>query len=126
MTALLSTPRQPGTAPFQKAAERGILMIPRCRNCEKTHWYPRPVCPRCFSDEIEWDAACGMGKIYSYTVMRRAKPPYTLAYVTLDEGPTMMTRIVNCDFDSVKIGMRVKVLMQADDAGTHVPVFEPA
>ena len=31
--------------------------------------------------------------------MRRAPVPYAIAYVTLAEGPTMMTNIVDCDLD---------------------------
>ena len=59
-------------------------------------------CPYCFSDKLEWKQASGKGKIYTFSVMRRAPEPYVIAYVTLDEGVSMMTNIVDCDFDKVK------------------------
>ena len=57
------------------------------------------ICPFCFSDKTEWQQASGNGTIYTYSVMRRAPIPYAIAYVTLAEGPTMMTNIVDCDLD---------------------------
>lgn len=66
-----------------------------------------------------------MGEVYSYTVMRRAKPAYAIAYVRLDSGPVVMTNLVNCEFDDMHIGMRVRAVFQADESGTMVPLFEP-
>ena len=51
--------------------------------------------------------------IYTYSVMRRGAPePYAIAYVTLAEGPTMMTNIVDCDLDGIRIGQKVKVVFK--------------
>jgi len=122
---LVDTPRQPGSEAFQEAALQGVLKIPHCSHCERAHWYPRPLCPRCLSDKIEWKTASGLGEVYSFTIMRRAKPPYAIAYVTLDEGPVMMTNVVNCDLERIQVGMRVKVVFQADGSGSLVPLFEP-
>ena len=55
--------------------------------------------------------------------MRRAQPPYCIAFVTLDEGVTMMTNIVDCDFDQVRIGDAVRVSFQPSDSGQMVPMF---
>ena len=57
--------------------------------------------------------------------MRRADPPYTLAYVTLEEGPTMLTNLVGCDPDALAIGQAVKVVMAPSEDGQLVPVFTP-
>ena len=40
------------------------------------------------------EAASGRGTVYAHSTMLRVEAPYTLAYVTLDEGPTMMTNLV--------------------------------
>ncbi|WP_312028367.1 OB-fold domain-containing protein [Aquabacterium sp. J223] len=64
--------------------------------------------------------------IYSYSVMRRVEVPYVIAYVTLDEGVTVMTNIVDCDPDAVRIGQRVKVTFQPSDGGPPVAMFTPA
>lgn len=58
--------------------------------------------------------------------MRRAEVPYVIAYVTIDEGVTLMTNIVGCDVDTVRIGQRVKVVFIASDGGPPVPMFAPA
>jgi uncharacterized OB-fold protein len=58
--------------------------------------------------------------------MRRAPVPYAIAYVTLAEGVTMMTNIVDCDLDGIRIGQAVKVVFKPSDGGPSVPMFSPA
>lgn len=111
---------------FWDAAREGRFILPRCTACGGVHWYPRAICPHCFSDRIEWIEASGQGTIYSYSVMRRAEVPYAIAYVTLDEGPTMMTNIVDCDFDAIRIGQRVRMMFKPSEGGAPVPMFAPA
>jgi uncharacterized protein len=116
----------PETAAYWEAAAKGTLLVRVCRACGQCHHYPRTICPFCYSDRTEWKEACGRGVIYSYSVMRRAPQPYAIAYVTLEEGPTMMTNIVDCDFDALAIGDRVRLVMQPSDNGQPVPMFVPA
>jgi uncharacterized OB-fold protein len=52
--------------------------------------------------------------------------PYAIAYVTLEEGPTMMTNIVDGDLDAIRIGQRVRVRFTPTDGGPPVPMFAPA
>lgn len=118
--------RHPETQAFQAAAAQGRFVLPRCGDCGRFHWYPRAHCPFCFGAALAWTDVSGRGRIYSYTVMRRAKPPYAIAYVTLEEGPTMMTNLVHCDFDALRIGMPVTVLFQHAPDGPLVPMFRPA
>ncbi len=114
------------TAPYWNAAKDGVLKIKRCTVCGKVHFYPRALCPFCLSD-TEWIDACGMGIIYSVTVSRRVGPtPYALAYVRLDEGVCMLTNIVDCDLDSLRIGDRVKLCFKSADGDNKVPMFTPA
>jgi uncharacterized protein len=116
----------PDTKPFWDAAAQGKLLIKKCRACGESHYYPRPNCPNCMSAETEWQTAAGGGTIYSFSVMRRAEVPYAIAYVTLDEGPTMMTNLVQCDFDKLEIGQRVKLAFTPTQGGPPVPTFTPA
>ncbi len=116
----------PDTQAFWEAAARGTLLVKSCRACGERHHYPRALCPFCFSDATEWLTASGMGTIYSYSVMRRAQPPYAIAYVTLDEGPTMLTNLVDCDLDALRIGQRVRLVFTPTDGGPPVPTFTPA
>ena len=116
----------PETTAYWEAAAQGKLLIKHCRNCDRLHFYPRTLCPFCFSDRTEWQEAKGRGTIYTYTVMRREKVPYAIGYVTLDEGVTMMTNIVDCPFDAIKVGQAVKVVFKPSDGGPPVPMCTPA
>lgn len=113
------------TQRFWDAARDGRFVLPVCAACGKAHWYPRAICPFCDSARIEWRAASGNGTIYSFSIMRRAKEPYVIAYVTLAEGPTLMTNIVDCDCDALRIGDEVTVLFEPTEGGPPVPVFKP-
>jgi len=114
------------TQAFWDAAAEGKLLIKKCNACGETHFYPRAHCPFCFSDDTAWQQASGQWTIYTYSVMRRGAPvPYAIAYVTLAEGPTMMTNIVDCDFDGIKIGQKVKLVFKPSEGGPPVPCFAP-
>ncbi len=116
----------PETKPFFDGSASGKLMVRRCTSCKKVHWYPRALCPFCFG-ECAWEEASGKAKIYSFSVMERASPPYAIAYVTLAEGPTALTNIVDCDFASLKIGQDVKVTFaRTEGEGPSLPFFTPA
>ncbi len=114
------------TQAFWDAARKGRFMIPICAACCRAHWYPRAICPFCGSDKVEWREAAGKGAIYTFSVMRRAKDPYVIAHVTLEEGPTLLTNIVDCDFNKLRIGQPVTVVFKEAENGTPVPMFRPA
>ena len=117
----------PGDEPYFAAAGEGKLMLKKCKDCGKVHHYPRAICPFCFSQNLEWQQAKGTGEIYTFSVTRRGTPtPYAIGYVALDEGPKLMTNIVNCDLDALKCGMKVKVCFVKSENGTSVPMFTPA
>lgn len=119
-------PTSPEIQPFWDAAAAGRLVIKKCAACGQAHHYPRSICPFCGSDRTEWLPASGRGTIYSWSVMRRVPIPYAIAYVTLDEGVTMMTNIVDCDLDAIRIGQPVRVVWKPTDGGPPVPMFTPA
>jgi uncharacterized OB-fold protein len=115
-----------GTEPYWEGARNSKLLLKHCTSCNKVHHYPRALCPYCFSDKLDWREASGKGKVYTYSVMRRAQEPYVIAYVTLDEGISMMTNIVDCDLDKVRIDQPVKVVFKSSENGQPVPMFTPA
>jgi uncharacterized protein len=134
MSSTLIAPRVlPEVTPYWEAASLGKLLIKRCTACAEVHFYPRDICPYCLSDSTEWFETAGKGTVYSFSTMKRPGPegaPYTLAYVTLDEGVTMMTNLVNFDPTTMQIGSKVKVLFLPSKArdgsvGAMVPVFTP-
>jgi uncharacterized OB-fold protein len=126
---------QPEIKPFWDATAEGKLLLPRCQECQTVIWFPRPFCPVCGSLEVAWVQASGRGTVYSFTINRRGggdlpeyrdAPPYVLAYVELAEGPRIMTNIVECDPESVKIGQAVELVFHDTGEGTALPRFRPA
>lgn len=117
----------PENKPYFDAAANGRLLVKYCTACGQYHHYPRAICPHCFSDQTEWRDAKGTGTVYTCSVLRRGVPvAYCIAYVTLDEGVSMLTNIVDCDLDAVRIGQKVKVVFKPTEDGPPVPMFTPA
>jgi hypothetical protein len=114
------------TEAYWAAINEGKLLMKKCNACGKTHFYPRAICPHCQSSDTAWYEASGKGVIYSYSVMRRGSTPYAIAYVTVDEGVTMMSNIVECDYDALAVGQAVEVTFRKSaDEAQSVPVFRP-
>ena len=118
-------PVTPESAAFYAAAKEGRFLIGRCTDTGRFFWYPRAVSPFTFG-ATTLEEASGRGVIYSYSVMRRASPPSSIAYVTLEEGPTMMTSLVDCDFDALHVGQAVRLVWRPTEGGPPVPCFTPA
>ena len=116
----------PENQAFFDATREGRLLLKRCTACGELHYYPRSSCPFCSSERTEWVESKGRGTIYSYSVMRRMAPPYAIAYVTLDEGVTMLTNLVDCDFDRLRIGDAVRVVFKPAEGGEMIPMFTSA
>lgn len=115
----------PETLSYWQAADEGRLLIKRCRTCGQVHHYPRDICPHCLSADTEWIEASGRGEIYSWSTMGQGPAAYTLAYVTLEEGVTLMTNLVECEPATLRVGQAVRVVFQATDGGHAVPMFTP-
>jgi len=120
-------------APFWAAARDGRLVIQHCPACGHYQHYPRPWCTNCLHEEPEFVESSGEGTIYTFTVIRRsalpafaARVPYVLAFVDLDEGVRLVTNIVECDPESVRIGQRVRARFEAIDDEHTVVLFAPA
>ena len=128
---------------YWEGAGRGELVLQRCRACHVVQHRPRGVCASCLSGDIEHFVASGLGRIYTFSIVRQNQMPefaqavpYVVAYVALDEGPQLLTNIVGCDPASVSIGMRVRVDFVPTpgdgrnasplDAPLAVPRFVPA
>lgn len=121
----------PTSRPFWDAAKRHQLQLQRCAGCGAFIYYPRDRCPHCFSERLEWTPVSGRGKLYSYTVVRRASTrsfadkPYVLAIVELDEGVRMTTNVEAAP-ESVKIGMPVAVYFDDVTPEKTLVKFKPA
>ena len=115
----------PESLPYWQAADEGRLLLKECRGCGKLHHYPRDICPHCLSDDTAWVDAAGTGSVYSFSTMGQGEAAYTLAFVTLDEGVTLMTNLVDAEPGRFAIGQRVKVVSKPSQGGHAVPMFAP-
>ena len=110
-------------APYWDATASGDFVVARCTSCGAAHHYPRAVCPFCRADAIAFEKASGKGVIYSLAVTRVPdRRLRVVAYVTLAEGPTMMTKIIDAP-DDIAIGDPVRVDFEPHPEGLTVPVF---
>ena len=117
----------PEIEPVARAAAEGRLLLKVCRDCRASHYYPRTICPFCFSANTDWQVSSGLGSIYSFSIQRRVEVPFVMAYVTLDEGPTLMTWIIDTPaLEAVSIGQRVELVFRSVESGALVPMFRPA
>lgn len=123
----------PDTEAFWSAAREHRLLLKFCTDCARFHFYPRALCPHCHSDAVEWQEAKGSGTVYSFTVARRpAGPafkddaPYVVALVDLDEGARMMSNIMGCAPEQVRIGQRVHVVFDDVTPDFTLPKFRLA
>ena len=115
----------PESQAFWTAADEGRLLLKKCNACGEVHHYPRDICPHCLSADTEWVQASGTGTVYSFSTMGKGEAAYTLAFVTLDEGVTLMTNLVDCDPARVSIGDMVRVVFKPTEGGHAVPMFTP-
>ena len=123
---------QPWSEEFWKAAKQHKLLIQECKECKSKIFYPRKFCPECWSPDLGWIEASGKARIYSYSVtMGQVEPrfmkdlPYVLAYVDLEEGIRMMTRIVGCKPEEVTFDMDVEVVFEDITEEFSLPYFQP-
>ena len=119
------------TKPFWEGARQGKLLLQRCRACGSFQYYPRPVCMRCISRELEWKEASGRGVVYSFTITRlppegfEGREPYVIASVELPERTRVMAHILNCPADEVRIGMPVRATFEKLTDEISLLQFEP-
>ena len=125
------------TGPFWDAAARGVLVRPVCDACEASFFTPQWCCPRCLSEEWTYRESLGTGTVYSATTVYRGPDPafptpYVLAVVDLDEGWSMLTRLLRDGPSSESsssaldlIGTRVRVEFTPDPVvpGRRLPTF---
>lgn len=125
----------PLTQPFWEATAKKQLVIQRCADCRAWVWCPRPACVECGSERLQWTPVSGRGKIFAFSVIREVVGrslrafegdiPYVAAWIDLDEGPRLLSNIVDCPIEKVRIGMEVEALFEEAAPGIFLPKFKP-
>ena len=113
------------TAPFWDATAEGRLVMQRCSTCGEYVWTPQMACRSCLTETLEWTPISGRGEIYTFVVLHRpATPaftaPYAIVVVEMEEGPRILSDMVDVDPADVHIGMPVEVAFEpAGDVGLY-------
>ena len=125
----------PGSEPYWDALINHELRLQRCDACGTFRFYPSPMChaPDCMSLDYDWAEVSGRGEVYTHTVVHRPvseawvdDTPYVIAMIKLDEGPVMMSNVVECEPGDVRIGLPVEVVFEDLADGVTLPYFRPA
>ncbi len=124
----------PETQHFWDGCKAGRLLLQRCTACSAGAYFPpRPFCPKCGSRKVEVFQASGKGKLWSYVINHRPRPdfgaePHSIAVVMLDEGPKMMTNIVDCPQTPEALVLDMDLVLAATkmDDDITLPLFKPA
>jgi uncharacterized protein len=131
MRSVLPTPT-PETRHYWDGCKAGELRLQRCTSCAHVYFPPRAFCPRCSSRAVVVFAASGKGILYSYIINHRPRDdmgsePHSIAVVELDEGPRVMTNIVNCPQtpEALLLDMPVTVIFVMQTEEITLPLFEP-
>jgi uncharacterized OB-fold protein len=122
----------PETQHFWDGCKANVLLLQTCADCAKTYFPPRPFCPACASRNVAVTKASGRGFLYSYVIHHRSvpgfTPPYAIAVVELEEGPRMMTNIVDCPQtpEALVLDMPLEVVFEPQTDTITLPLFKPA
>lgn len=123
----------PETQHFWDGCKAGELRLQRCTDCTHTYFPPRPFCPACSSRNVESFKATGKATLYSYIINHRPRPdfgdqPHSIAVVTLEEGPRMMTNIIECPQtpEALQLDMPLEVTFEKASEEISLPKFKPA
>ena len=118
--------------PFWDGCREGKLLLQFCAACQQHQFYPRLYCMQCESDRLRWVEASGRGVIYSYTIIHQNKSPdfmadvpYNVAIVQLEEGPRMMSNIVDIDPADLRVDLPVTVVFDPVNDTISLPRFRP-
>ena len=121
------------TQPFWDGCREGVFLLRHCNACGEDHFYPRPFCPKCWSDDVSWKQASGRATLYTYSIVHQndlppfnERVPYVAAVVELDEGPRVMTNIEGTPFDELRVGMAVTVDFRPLDDEITIAIFRAA
>ena len=128
----LPTPT-PLTAPYWEATKRHELRIQRCDDCAHFWFPPAEYCPQCLSEDYTWTEVSGKAKLWSWIEMWQVyfggfadERPYNVGYVELDEGPRLMSNLVDCDRSALRCDMPLEVVFDDVTAEVTLPKFRPA
>lgn len=132
----LSVPRGaieslPFSEPFWEASRKKRLKLQYCRESEAFQFFPRPISIATGRDTLEWREMEGKGEVYSFTLTYvglkqfKGHEPYAVILARLDAGVDIVSNIVNCRREDLRVGLRIRPFWLPLDDGRHLLLFEP-
>jgi uncharacterized protein len=119
--------------PFLEAWREGRLLLQQSRSGGRPFFYPRPICPYTGSSDLVWKEASGRGQIVSFSIVMRPnhpsfndEVPIILAEIALEEGASLLARVIASDAGSVKSGAGVELMPMPEAARYPLPTFRLA
>lgn len=129
----------PETKFYWEKCQQHELWVRKCNECSQTYFYPRDICPNCFSRDTDWIQCSGKGTLHTFGVVVRPPHrawmedvPFVVAMVDLEEGCRMPTNLVEVDPDpdnpgeKIRVGMPVEVVWEDRTDNITIPMFRPA
>jgi uncharacterized OB-fold protein len=121
------------SAKLWSGLREGRLLLQHCLDCRRVHYYQQGLCRDCGSTRLEHRAASGRGKVYSFSVVHRAPgpafkddTPYAVLLVELEEGPRMISSLVEGDPEAVTFDMPVELVCEKVNEEISLPRFRRA
>ena len=118
---------------FWDKCRESQLVLRRCKECESFSHPPRPNCPYCASDNLEWVPSRGRGKVYTFVITRQpvsralvGRVPWAVVEIELEEGVRLISNLVDCDPEAIEIGMDVEVVFEKVNDEITLPKFRRA
>ena len=122
------------TAPFWEAANRGVLAIQHCGDCDTSIHPPAALCPDCQSPALAFREVSGRGRVYTHTIVRdnvtqgfARDEPYVIGIIELAEQERLLlvANVVGVALEDVRVGMPVRVTFERLTESIALPQFEP-
>ena len=118
--------------PFWEGTKQGKLLLKKCADCGTIDHPPYLYCTNCMSENSQWIEASGKGTLYAYAINVFGVPfpfwddmPYVVAMIDLEEGPRMISNVVECDHDKLKNGMQLEVVFEKINDDITLPKWRP-
>ena len=119
--------------PYWDAAKEHEFVLQKCEDCGHVQFPPAGVCSNCLSDKVGWTRASGRGRVWSFNVFHqvywesfRDEVPYNVAWVELEEGPMIISNLVDIKNEDIRVDMPVEVAFEDITEEWTLPKFKPA
>lgn len=118
--------------PYWDGCLAGQLKLQHCTACRTYRFPESPICPQCLGERFTWQSVSGRGRLWSWIVMHQRyfdafeeEIPYVIAFVKLDEGPYMISTLVDTP-EKLQCDMKVTVQFIEVSPDRSIPKFRIA